>query len=192
MTPILSVSGFFENLQGLSHGFCPSSLIGSGSRQHVLAFGETDSLDRGFITLLPQTAAIEREGNPSVARFASMEDDFANCAAHGSMKKTNLVVGEDDGLGALHNRGKDCHADDEALNLDDSWFHDLGEIATLMVMAIEVARDGCHGSLQVRLQGDMVTLDDHWFGGLKVEEDGDMAVVKCHLNTVVQTWIVRR
>ncbi|KAG2409712.1 uncharacterized protein HKW66_Vig0003770 [Vigna angularis] len=49
-----------------------------------------------------------------------MEDDFANCAAHGSMKKTNLVV-EDDGLGALRDVGKDCRTDDESLDLDDSW-----------------------------------------------------------------------
>ncbi|KOM42500.1 hypothetical protein LR48_Vigan05g010400 [Vigna angularis] len=29
-----------------------------------------------------------------------------------------------------------------------------------MVVAMEVARDGCHGSLQERLHGGMVTLDD--------------------------------
>ncbi|WVY94262.1 hypothetical protein V8G54_033350 [Vigna mungo] len=49
-----------------------------------------------------------------------MEDDFANCVAHDSMKKTNLV-GEDDDPGALHNGDKDCQTDDEALDLDDSW-----------------------------------------------------------------------
>ncbi|WVY93428.1 hypothetical protein V8G54_032516 [Vigna mungo] len=135
-----------------------------------------------------------REKKENVARFASMEDDFANCTTHGSMKKTNLVVGEDDDPGALHNGGKDCRADDEALDLDDSWsrlrFRDLGEIATLMMVAMEVACDGCHGYLQVRLHGGMVTLDDLYgdrFGGLKVEEDGGMAVVKCYLNTIVHT-----
>ncbi|KAG2402464.1 uncharacterized protein HKW66_Vig0236610 [Vigna angularis] len=58
---------------------------------------------------------MEEEG----ASFALMEDDFANYAGRGSMKKTNLV-GEDDGLGALRDGGKDCRVDDEALDLDDS------------------------------------------------------------------------
>ncbi|WVZ14525.1 hypothetical protein V8G54_012091 [Vigna mungo] len=65
---------------------------------------------------------LHREKKENVARgFASMEDDFMNCAAHGSMKKTNLVVGEDDGPGVLHDSGKDCRTDDEALDLDDAW-----------------------------------------------------------------------
>ncbi|WVZ12720.1 hypothetical protein V8G54_017250 [Vigna mungo] len=128
---------------------------------------------------------LRREKKENIARFASMDDDFANCAAYGSMKKTNLVVGEDDGLGALHNGDKDCCADNEALDLDDSWFHDLGEIATLMVVTMEVARDGATS----QHHGDFGrSLWRQWrFGGLKVEEDGDMAVVKCHLNTVVHT-----
>ncbi|KOM55508.1 hypothetical protein LR48_Vigan10g140000 [Vigna angularis] len=139
---------------------------------------------------------LRRKKKENAARgFASMEDDFANCATHYSMKKTNLVVfrcgslqvGEDDGLGALRDGDKDCRADDEALDLAGAirlslflvvWVGFLRkscdgrgakviwvarrpeEIATLMVVAMEVARDGCHGSLQERLRGSMVTLDD--------------------------------
>ncbi|WVZ06676.1 hypothetical protein V8G54_020022 [Vigna mungo] len=87
---------------------------------------------------------LHREKKENVARdFALMEDDFANCTTYGSMKKMNLVVkdtipgsliwdfsgfrcgflqvGEDNGPGALHDGDKNCRADDEALNLDDSW-----------------------------------------------------------------------
>ncbi|WVZ14677.1 hypothetical protein V8G54_012243 [Vigna mungo] len=100
---------------------------------------------------------LRREKKENVARFASTEDDFENC------------VGEDDGPGALHNGDKDCRANDEALDLDDSWLmrenEDSKGIVTLMVVAMEVARDGCHGSLQVRLHSGMVTLDDLYGGG---------------------------
>ncbi|WVZ08278.1 hypothetical protein V8G54_021624 [Vigna mungo] len=123
---------------------------------------------------------LRREKKENAARFASVEDDFANCAAHGSMKKTNLV-GEDYGLGALHDGRRDCRADDEAFDLDDSCsrlgFRDLGEIATLMVVAMEVMYDGCHGSVAIGLVG------------LKVEKDGDVAVLKCHLNTTHLDWL---
>ncbi|KOM33191.1 hypothetical protein LR48_Vigan01g274700 [Vigna angularis] len=127
---------------------------------------------------------LRHEKESAACNFASMEDDFANCAAHDSIKKMNLV-GEDDDLGAL--RDKDCRADDEALDLVGAiwlslflavwvgglrkscdgrgakviWIaRQLEEIATLMVVAMEVARDGCHGSLQERLRDGMVTLDD--------------------------------
>ncbi|WVZ20453.1 hypothetical protein V8G54_007775 [Vigna mungo] len=100
-----------------------------------------------------------------------------------------LMVGEDYGPGALHDGDKNCRTDDEALDLDDSWLmhenEDSNGIATLMVVAMEVMRDGCHGSLH----GDFaLSLWRRWrFGGLKVEEDGDVTVVRCHLNTVVHT-----
>ncbi|WVY97787.1 hypothetical protein V8G54_029938 [Vigna mungo] len=147
---------------------------------------------------------LHREKKKNATRdFPSMEDDFTNYAAHGSMKKTNLVVGEDDDPGALHNGDKDYCADDEALNLDDSWLmrenedsmefeirvRDLGEIATLMVVAMEVALDG----VTSRRHGDFGrSLWRRWrFSGLKVEEDGDVVIVKCHLNTVAHTWTLR-
>ncbi|KAG2391622.1 Dihydrolipoyllysine-residue acetyltransferase component 4 of pyruvate dehydrogenase [Vigna angularis] len=93
-----------------------------------------------------------------------MEDDFTNCAAHGSMKKTNLVVLEK--MMALKLCATAIRMEFEikvACNIidgEDLVGRDLGEIATLMVVAMEVARDGCHGSLQERLHGGMLTLDD--------------------------------
>ncbi|KAG2391433.1 uncharacterized protein HKW66_Vig0128060 [Vigna angularis] len=72
---------------------------------------------RKEVTKLMQEEAIYGCGKKS--NFASMEDDFANSAAHGSMKKTNLVR-KDDGPGTLRDGDKDCRTDDEALDLDDS------------------------------------------------------------------------
>ncbi|WVZ04388.1 hypothetical protein V8G54_025194 [Vigna mungo] len=52
----------------------------------------------------------------------------------------------------------------------DAEFRDLGEIATLMVVAMEVVRDGCHGSLQERLHNIMVTSDTFCGGdGVRVQ-----------------------
>ncbi|WVZ02715.1 hypothetical protein V8G54_023521 [Vigna mungo] len=135
------------------------------------------------------------EKKENAARFASMEDDIRELCGSCCVRKHSwwLVeassdVGEDYGPGALHDDNKDCRVDDEAVNLDDSWLmhenEDSNGIVTSIVVAMEVARDGCHGSLQ-----DSVAIG---FGGLKVEEDGDVAVVKCHLNIIVHTWIVCR
>ncbi|KOM31410.1 hypothetical protein LR48_Vigan01g096500 [Vigna angularis] len=90
-------------------------------------------------------------------------------------------VGEDDGPGALRDGNKDCHAEDEALDLDDSWMmcenedsngvRDAGSGGLRKscdgggAKVIWVARDGCHGSLQARLHDGMMTLDEVCGGG---------------------------
>ncbi|XP_047178841.1 dihydrolipoyllysine-residue acetyltransferase component 4 of pyruvate dehydrogenase complex, chloroplastic-like [Vigna umbellata] len=57
---------------------------------------------------------------------------------------------------------------------EDLVVRDLGEIATLMVVTMEVACDGCHGSLQEQLHGDMMTLDNLYGGGGVREDSGTL------------------
>ncbi|KAG2380437.1 uncharacterized protein HKW66_Vig0172160 [Vigna angularis] len=114
--------------------------------------------------------------------YNAVSDDFANCAAHGSMKKTNLVVLEKMMAFELWATGIQMEFEIrvacDIINGEDLaiwvvrfsflcfWVlvFDL-LIVTLMVVAMEVALDGCHGSLQAQLHGGMVTLDDFYGGG---------------------------